>query len=227
MTLRERHYGRHYFKAFRLMREGLLLGGLLNNVESWININQKDLEALEKPDVISMRKVLSSSGNPCKTFMMLELGILPVKFVIMKKRLQFLHYILNENTTSMIRQVFSALEKDSRKGDFISLTNEDKINLDIELHNTEIQTMSKWKWKSYIKKKVKSAALKSLVYENSSMKKTRNINFSSLDMSQYLRENVKLSLTKIVFSLRSKTIDIKEYQPWKYSDDKCVKCKKG
>ena len=183
------------------MREGLLLGGLLNNVDSWINVNQKDLEALEKPDVILMRKVLSSSGNPCKTFMMLELGILPVKFVIMKKILQFLHYILNENTTSMIRQVFSALEKDSRKGDFISLTNEDKINLDIELHNTEIQTMSKCKWKSCIKKRVKIAALKSLVYENSSMKKTRNIIFSSLDMSEYLRENVKLSLTKIVFSL--------------------------
>ena len=38
-TLRERHYGRHYFKAFRLMREGLLLGGLLNNVEIWINVS--------------------------------------------------------------------------------------------------------------------------------------------------------------------------------------------
>ena len=178
-TLRERHYGRHYFKAFRLMREGLLLGGLLNNVESWINVSKNDLEALEKPDVILMRKVLSSSGNPCKTFMMLELGILPVKFVIMKKRLQFLHYILNENTTSMIRQVYSALEKDSRKGDFVSLTNEDKIELDIDIDNTEIQIMSKWKWKGFIKKKVNSAALKSLVYENSSVKKTRNVMFSA------------------------------------------------
>ena len=114
-TLRERHYGRHYFKAFRLMREGLLLGGLLNNVESWINVSKNDLEALEKPDVILMRKVLSSSGNTCKTCTMLELGILPVKFVIMKKRLQLLHYIINKNTTSMIRQVYGVLEKDLRK----------------------------------------------------------------------------------------------------------------
>ena len=58
------------------------------------------------------------------------------------------------------------------------------------------------------------------------MKKTRIVMFSSLDMSEYLKENVRLALTKIVFSLRSKTIDIKEFQPWKYSDDKCVKCEK-
>ena len=110
----------------------------------------------------------------------------------------------------MIRQVYSALEKDSRKGDFASLTNEDKIELDIDIDNTEIHIMSKWKWKGFIKKKVNSAALKSLVYENSSMKKTRNVMFSSLDMSEYLKENVRLSLTKIVFSLRYKRISALE-----------------
>ena len=97
------------------MREGLLLGGLLTNSESWINVKQKDLDALEKPDVILERRVLGTSGNPCKTFILLEFGIVPVKFVIMKKILQFLHYSLNESTTSMMRIVFEALKNDSRK----------------------------------------------------------------------------------------------------------------
>ena len=51
------------------MREGLLLGGLLTNSESWINVKQKDLDALEKPDVILERRVLGTSGNPSKAFM--------------------------------------------------------------------------------------------------------------------------------------------------------------
>ena len=95
------------------MREGILLGGLLNNSESWINISKKDIEDLEKPDLILMRKILSITGNPSKVFMMLELGIAPVRFVIMKKRMQFLHYILNESTESMIRKVYDTLKQDS------------------------------------------------------------------------------------------------------------------
>ena len=31
-------------------------------------------------------------------------------------------------------------------------------------------------------------------------------------------------MTKVIFSVRSKTLDIKEWQPWKYNDDLCVKC---
>ena len=103
-TLNERPYGRHYFEAYKLMREGLLLGGMLTNSESWINVTKQNLDDLEKPDTILQRKVLSVTSNPSKCFMKLELGILPVKFVIMKKRLMFLQYILKENKESMIKK---------------------------------------------------------------------------------------------------------------------------
>ena len=78
------------------MRESILLGGLLTNVEGWINISKTDLEELEKPDSILLRKLLSLSGNPSKVFMQLEMGVIPVKFVIMQKRMNFLHYFLNQ-----------------------------------------------------------------------------------------------------------------------------------
>ena len=84
-TLNERPYGKHLFKAFKLMREGLLLGGMITNAESWINVTKQNLDDLEKPDTILQRKVLSVSSNPSKCFMKLELGILPVKYVILKK----------------------------------------------------------------------------------------------------------------------------------------------
>ena len=37
-TLTERPYGKYFFRAYRIMREGILLGGLLTNAESWINL---------------------------------------------------------------------------------------------------------------------------------------------------------------------------------------------
>ena len=92
---------------------------MLTNAEGWINVTKQDLQDLEKPDTILVRSVFESTAS--KVFMMLEVGFLPVRFVIMKKLLQFLHLILNESINSMIRQVYNVLKEDSRKGDFISL----------------------------------------------------------------------------------------------------------
>ena len=43
-------------------------------------------------------------------------------------------------------------------------------------------------------------------------------------MSEYLEENNRTLLSNIIFSIRSRTLDIKNWQPWKYSDLLCVKC---
>ena len=71
-----------------------------------------------------------------------------------------------------------------------------------------------------------SAALKFLVCENNKKEKTKGITFSKLELSEYLRKNVKHSLSKILFSTRSKTLEIKEWAPWKFKDTLCVACEK-
>ena len=43
-------------------------------------------------------------------------------------------------------------------------------------------------------------------------------------MSYYLFENKNTCLSKIIFSVRSKTLNIKEYQQWLYENDLCVAC---
>ena len=60
-----------------------------------------------------LRKVLGTKANPSKCFMQLEMGVLPVKYVIMQRRIYFLHYLLNQSTESIIFKVFEALKEDS------------------------------------------------------------------------------------------------------------------
>ena len=208
------------------MRESILIGGMLTNAESWIKITQKDLEDLEKPDMMLLRKVLGTRANPSKCFMQLEMGVLPVKYVIMQRRMNFLHYILNQSTESMIYKVFETLKEDSRKGDFVALTNIDRVELHIPFNDTEIQEMAKKTWKELVKKKVKEKAFESLVEENSRKDKTRTVVFTKLKMTQYLSENGRTSLSKLIFAVRSKTLDIKEWNSWSYSDNICIACKK-
>jgi hypothetical protein len=77
-----------------------------------------------------------------------------------------------------------------------------------------------------VKEKVKIAAFRYLIGENNSKEKTNDVVFEKLEMSEYLVRNKGTSLSKIIFSVRSKTLDIKEWLPWDYIDNKCVACKK-
>ena len=54
--------------------------------------------------------------------MQIELGIIPVKFVIIQIRMNFLYYILTESIDSIVNQVYMAQKVDSRKGDVVQLT---------------------------------------------------------------------------------------------------------
>ena len=118
----------------------------------------------------------------------------------------------------MIYKVFEALQNESRKGDFVDLTNKDRIDLEIDLSNLEIEQISHWMWKKFINNKIKIATLKYLIEDNSNKEKTKNITFSELKMSEYLHKNIKTSISKTIFAIRSKTFDVKEYNPCKYRD---------
>ena len=225
-TLNERPYGKHRFKAALLMRNSMLLGSLANNIETMINVTKKDVENLEKPDICLQEKVLPTKVKASKAFRYLELGIVPIRFVVMQKRLLFLKYILNEDPESMLGQVYKQLKIDSRKGDFVSLIKQDMKEMEIHMEDCEVNEMSINKWKKLVKDKTKSIALKYLVTENSKKEKTKHIQFTTLKLSDYLKLNKNKELSEIIFGLRSGTLDLKAWNRWKYEDNLCVLCEK-
>ena len=48
------------------------------------------------------RSIFTEYGNPSKVFMCLELGVIPVRFVVIEKILKFLKYILNETSIPFV-----------------------------------------------------------------------------------------------------------------------------
>ena len=83
---------------------------------------------------------------------------------------------------------------------------------------------SKTQWNILVKNAIKESAVKNLTSKNSLLKNTKDIVFKVLKTSEYILDNRNSSLTKIIFSLRSKTFDIKNWQPWKYHDNLGVAC---
>ena len=223
-TLNERPFGIHTYKAAMLLRGGVLLGSLLNNIEAMVNVTKSDLEKLEKPDLVLQEKLLPSTGNASKCFRYLELGITPVKYVIIQKRLQFLKHILDESINSMLSQVYYEQKRESKKGDFVNMVAKDLLDVGIDMNVDEIKNMSKGKWKNLCKERTKNLAFIELIKEHETKEKTKYIKFACLEMSEYLKENKKTHLLKIIFLLRSGTLDIKKWNSWKYDDNLCVMC---
>ena len=58
----------------------------MTNAETWSNLTETNISKLTLPDTALQQDILLSSGKSSKVFMCLELGIIPVKYIIMKKR---------------------------------------------------------------------------------------------------------------------------------------------
>ena len=52
----------------------------------------------------------------------------------------------------------------------------------------------------------------------------RDIKLDDFMLGQYLFENRNTNLSKVMFSVRSTTFDIKVWQQWKYEDNLCILC---
>ena len=79
--------------------------------------------------------------------------------------------------------------------------------------------MSKLSWKKLIKKiKIKEQHL--II----SQKKTRRKKIQKLKMSEYLYKNKNTMFSKVIFSTRARTLDIKEDNAWKYEKNLCAMC---
>ena len=96
--------GKYYFEAANLLRNSLLLSTMVSNSESCYNLTSKEISDLESVDEILLRKVFSAHSKTPKETLFLESGNIAIRFILMSRRLNFLHYLLNEVETSLVRK---------------------------------------------------------------------------------------------------------------------------
>ena len=97
--------------------------------------------------------------------------------------------------------------------------------LKIDLTFSEIEVMSKRKFKKLVKEKVNKLAFDYLIAEKNKQEKVKEISYSKLQIQSYFVDgNCNTNLSKLIFKARTKTLDIKAQQKWKYEDRMCVGC---
>ena len=88
-------------------------------------MTQKNLEDLEMMDKNLIRNILDTPSKTPIPALYLELGCIPIKYLIIYKRLMYLHHIVNLEDSHLVKQVFSAQLKNPSKGDWCLQVKED------------------------------------------------------------------------------------------------------
>ena len=217
-------FGRYHFEAAIILRNSILLGSMLTSSECWLGLTQKQVRKLEMVDEMLLERVLEAPSYSSRALLYLSLGLVPIRFILMQKRLLFLQYILHEKEESLIHQTLKAILEDPKTNDFGNQIKKDLESFNLELGMEEIKAMSKYAFKNIIKENMVKAAMQYLSEKKDKQEKIRNLEINNLEIQNFLRadgvETIKLST--LTHNLWAQTIEIKEHNPWNYSDNLCI-----
>ena len=101
-------FGPFHFEVAVIFRESMLLSSILTNCEAWYRVKEQEVVILERCDENLLRMFFEAPATTPKCMLYLETGTKPIQFLIMKKRLMFLWYMLNEDENCLINRFFRA-----------------------------------------------------------------------------------------------------------------------
>ena len=154
------NFGEHYFEIGLLLRDTMLINGVLTNAEIWYNLQKSEIKELEDLDKILLRKLLGAPvSTPGEPFF-LELGILPINIIIKPRRINYLHYLLTRKETEMLSIFFFIQWNNPTKGDWCEQTKSDLEEFGISCNFELIRSKTKNAFKKLVKLKNNQNTLK-------------------------------------------------------------------
>ena len=202
--------GPYMFRKAIILRDSMLVGTILSSSEAWYNVSEADLGQVEQVDKSLWCNLLEVARTIPYDLLCLKLGVEPLRFIIMRRRLIYLQhttYIIKQKESSLVRQFLLTQSINPKKKDWVTTIKEDFEQLEINLTYLQIEEMGKSKYKNMIKKKIKESAFRYLVSKKTNRNgKGKEINYSKLQMQNYLteeNEEVNNLERKLIFQLQT------------------------
>ena len=151
------------------------------------------MRTIEQIDEQFLRRLVGTRRSCAIEQMYLELGFQPARFVIQSRRINFLHYILNENENSLIFQILNTQLESPNKGDWGQKVTNDLRELGLGSIGT-IKNMKRNTLKAELKTTIEDKSFSYLMNFKSKHKKAKLIRYEKLTMQDYLISNNTLSI---------------------------------
>jgi hypothetical protein len=219
-------FGRYYFKVAVVWRNTYLISSLLTNAEAWYCLTKADVDILESVDESLLRTILEAPVSTPIEMLYLELGVVPIRFKIEERRLNFLWYILHEDEESLISMFLQAQMENPVPGDWAQTCIQNLEDLNITMTIRDIKVMPEQTFRRIIKEKTELKALEYLNHLKGRHSKVMDINHQSLNMQLYLEPNeMNIQESKFLFALRSRMVDVRANYREKHFITLCPGCK--
>ena len=196
------------FQKAVVLRDSMLVGTLLTCSEAWYNITESDMVQLEQLDKALWSNILEVARTVPYDLVCLELGLEPLRYIIMRRRMLYLQHILKQKDTSLIKQFLKTQMKDLKKKDWGKTIQENLQHLQIDWTFEEIENIPKATYKKIVKKRIKEKSFEYLLnLRNKRNGKGMDIDYTELRMQNYLRcEDLDITNDerKLIFQLRTK-----------------------
>ena len=202
--LDELSLGKYYFEMGVLLRNTLLVNKILVNSEVWYGLTKKQIEELENIDKLLLRRITGAHSKTPVEYLYLEMGCVPLKYILKCRRIMYLHYLLNKDEDDMIFKFLMAQIKNPKKNDWYLDVENDMKDLKIDLSHQELKNISKQSLAKLLKEKAKNKAFFDLIEKKNSHTKLDDIVYEKLEMQPYLKSQLLYQEdAKILFRLRS------------------------
>ena len=207
--LHEISFGHFYFEQALQLRNAKLVNGILCSIEALHGITKSQIEKLEKCDRYLFRKLLAVPvSTPVEAFY-IEFNALPLRFIIIGRRLLYYWTILNKSESELVKQVFKTQKLNPVKNDWCLTVAEDLKFLNIDLDEDDIASMKKSTFKTILTKKIRIAANEFLIELKNKHSKTSKLYLSS-DIKEYLKTSHLTTYEKqTLFQLRTRVFQCK------------------
>ena len=215
--------GTHTVSVYMLLYQALFLSTMLFNSQAWSNVSKKDIESLQTCQLKMLKRITGGARCTSNAFTFLELGVLPISYEIHKRQLSFLHHILNLDEEDPVKRMFNNMKQLPGEKNWYNCVVGLLETYNITMSEEEIKTKSKDTFKTIVRTAIRKKALANLTQELSQQKKTHSLVYTQLKLQDYLTKLYPWE-SKLIFRCRSKTLDIKTHQTFKYSDTLCRWC---
>ena len=193
-----------------MFRQFMLINSILCNSEVLYGLTKTHIETLESVAPYYWRKVFSSIiSTPIESYF-IETNTIPIRHIIMARRLMYYWNLLQKDDTELVKKVFLTQRSLPTKNDWVSQLESDLKECRITLSEVEIKNMKKETFKTLVKKHIKNIAKEYLINLRSKHSKSENLLVTDC-MKDYLKsDKITIEEKKLLFAMKTKCVDVKQ-----------------
>ena len=211
--------GIYTIQSLLLAHNMIFIPTMLYGAQTWTNLTAEDKRVLRTTQSQFLKRILRVPSSVSTSVTFMELGVMPVISEIHILQLTFLHHVLTLEEDDPVKYVYREQLKIPEEKNWANEVMKLRADYEIPESDSEILDVPKDEWKAQVEDTVRSKTVCDLNQEKNSLSKSSSYPDAEYLLTSRYLYHFKASQSCLLFRVRSRSIDIKEAQRYKYGED--------